>query len=143
VVTRVLLAVAIAAALLAVSLPAVETARADRTAAALDRTVERIASDASSLHADDDADAGARRVVPVTLPRATVTATGVDQFAIGCRDRCAVRYQLSNGRHATHRMPSVPLVTPAGRVAFSKPGTHRLVLGLTRKDGRRVVTVRG
>lgn len=142
-VTRVLVAVTVAVALLAVSLPAVETTRGDRTAAKLDRAAERVGSAGASLLADDEPDAGARRVVTVSLPSKSLTTAGVDRFAVSCRDGCAVRYRLGSGREVTNRLASVPLATPDGPVAFSKAGTHRLVLGLAREDGRRVVTVRG
>jgi hypothetical protein len=143
VVTRLLVAVTVAAALLAVSLPAIETARSDRTVANLDRAAERVEDAGASLLADDDPDAGARRVVTVSLPAESLTAARVDRFAVACRDDCAVRYRLRNGRESTHRLQSAPIQTPDGPVAFSKPGRHRLVLGLTREDGREVVTVRG
>lgn len=141
-VTRVLLAVTIAAALLAVSLPAVETVRTDRTAATMGRTAERIEATGRSLLAADEAEAGARRVVTVSLPSASLTAAGVERFAVGCRERCAVRYRLQGGATHARRLP-IPLSTPDGAVAFSTPGPHRLGLGLARENGRRVVTVRG
>jgi hypothetical protein len=142
VVTRVLLAVTIAAALLAASLPAVETARTDRTATKLDRQADRIEAAGASLLADDEADAGARRVVTVSLPSASLAAAGVTRFAVGCWDECVVRYRIADGESRVRPLP-IPLSTPAGTVKFSTPGTHRLALGLTREDGRRVVTVRG
>ncbi|MFB6220416.1 MAG: hypothetical protein ABEH90_03165 [Halolamina sp.] len=142
-VTRLLLAVVVAAVLLAVSAPAVETARADRTAAALDRTADRVEHAGASLVAADEPDAGARRVVTVSLPRATLTAAGVDRFVVACREGCSVRYRLRRGREVVHHLRSAPFATPEGPVAFSTPGPHRLLLGLARKDDRRVVTVRG
>lgn len=141
-VTRVLLAVTIATALLAVSLPAAEAVRTDRSAAAMDRTADRIDAAGHSLLAADEAEAGARRVVTVSLPSASLTAAGVDRFAVSCGEHCAVRYRLRGGTTHVHRAP-IPLSTPDGAVAFSRSGTHRLVLGLTRENGRRVVTVRG
>lgn len=141
-VTRVLLAVTLSAALLAVSLPVVETARTDRTTAKLDRAVERVNEAGSSLLAKDEAGAGARRVVPISLPPASPTAAGVTRFIISCHDACAIRYQLRSGTSHASRL-SLPLSTPAGNVVFSTPGTHRVTLGLERENGRRVVTVRG
>jgi hypothetical protein len=142
VVTRVLLAVGIAAALLAASLPAVEAVRTDRTAAEMDRTADRIETAGRSLLAADEAEAGARRVVTVSLPTASLTAAGVDRFAIDCGKRCAVSYRLRGSTTHVNRLP-IPLSTPDGVVTFSKAGTHRLRLGLSRANGRRVVTVRG
>jgi hypothetical protein len=142
VVIRVLLAVAIAMALLAASLPAVETARTDRTAAELQRTAERIERAGAALLADEAADAGARRVVEITLRARSLTTAGVERFAVSCGESCAVRYRLHGGTRGTHRLGSLPLSTPAGPVVFSRPGTHRLVLGLTGNRNERLVTVR-
>lgn len=140
--TRVLLAATIAAALLAVSLPAIEAARTDRTAAKLERQADRIESAGVDLLADDEAEAGARRVVTVSLPAASLTAAGVTRFAFSCEENCAVSYRVASGESGVRSLP-IPLSTPSGPVAFSTPGTHRLVLGLAREEGRRVVTVRG
>lgn len=137
---RVVLAVALAAALLSASLPAVESAATDRTAAALDRDADRIRAAGASLLADDDA--GARRVTTVSLPTSTLTAAGVDSFTVDCRPGCAVRYTLASGASRTRRLP-FPLATPDGPVALSRPGEHRLTLGLASGGDGRVVTVRG
>ncbi len=137
---RALLAVSLAAALLAVSLPAVEAAAADRTAAALDRDVNRLERAGESLLAADDP--GARRVLTVTLPTNSLLAVGVERFVVDCDPACGVRYSLRNGATRTRRL-SLPLVTPDGPVRFGTPGDHRLRLGLARGDGGRVVTVRG
>lgn len=141
-VTRVLLAVTVAAALLAASLPAVEAVRTERTAAQIDREVDRIDAAGSSLLATDEAEAGARRVVTVSLPQGSLSAAGVNRFAVSCPEDCVVRYRIAGS--TSHVRPiHVPLSTPGGEVALSTPGTHRLVLGLAREEGRRVVTVRG
>lgn len=140
---RAVLAAVVAAALLAAALPAVDAARTDRTAAAMERSVDQIGRAGSELLARDDADAGARRVVAVTLPARSLAAAGVDRFTVHCSPDCRVSYRLAGG-HARHqRVRSVPLATPDGPVRFSTAGTHRLVLGLTRVDGEHVVTVRG
>lgn len=140
--TRLLLAVGIAAALLAVSSPVVETVRTDRTAGQLDRATDRVEAAGESLLATDEAEAGARRVVTVAVPGASLTAAGVERFGVRCRARCGVRYTLEGRSSTVHQLP-FPLATPDGPVTFSKPGSHRLTLGLVREEGRRVVTVRG
>lgn len=137
---RALLAVSLAAALLAASLPAIESAAADRTAAALDRDVGRLERGGESLLAADDP--GARRVLTVTLPADSLVAVGVERFAVDCEPTCAVRYSLQNGASRTRRL-SLPLVTPDGPVRFGTPGDHRLRLGLAHGDDGRIVTVRG
>lgn len=129
---RAVLAVALAAALLAASLPAVDAAAADRTAAALDRDIDRLGEAGASLLADDDP--GARRVVTVTLPGASLTAAGVDALSIGCQPRCVARYTLNGGGSRTRRL-SLPLRTPNGPIKLATPGEHRLVLRLVDAGG--------
>ncbi|MFW5948386.1 MAG: DUF7311 family protein [Halolamina sp.] len=130
---RALLAVTLAAALLAASLPAVESAAADRTAASLDREVDRIERGGASLLAEEDV--GARRVVSVSLPAASLAGAGVDSFALGCGQRCSVSYTLSTGAARTRRL-DVPLATPEGTIRFATPGVHRLSLRLIDGDDR-------
>lgn len=142
-VIRAVLAVVVAAVLLATVLPAVDSVRADRTNGAMERSIDRIQRAGHDLLARDAADAGARRVVSVSLPARSLAAVGVDRFVVSCSPRCRVRYRLTDGRTRRDRIPSVPLATPDGPVGFSEPGTHRLVLGLATGNGSRVVTVRG
>lgn len=136
---RALLAVVLAAALLAASLPAVESAAADRTAASLDRDVDRFERAGASLLARDDA--GGRRVVRVSLPADSLAAVGVDAFTISCQPHCTARYTLETGASRTRRL-SIQLATPYGPVRLSRPGDHRLTLGLDGEPGNRVVTIR-
>lgn len=142
-VVRAVIAVIVAAALLAAAIPAVDSVRAERTSSAMDRTVERIERGGTALLRSDAADAGARRVVTVSLPSRSLVAAGVDRFVVACSPDCEVRYRLAGGQLRSHRMRSLPLATPDGSVRFSTPGRHRLVLGLERIDDERVVTVRG
>lgn len=137
---RALVAVSLAAALLAAALPAVQSAAADRTAAALDRDVDRIERAGESLLADDDP--GARRVVTVSLPADSLTAIGVDAFVLACRPGCTVQYTLGSGASRTRRL-ALPLSTPAGTVRLSGPGEYRLTLRLEDAEDGRTVAVRG
>lgn len=140
---RAVLAVVVAAALLAAALPAVDSVRTNRTAATMERSVDRLERAGSDLLANDAADAGARRVVTVTLSARSLAAAGIDRFVVSCASECLVRYRLADRRTRSHRVRSIPLATPDGPVRFSTPGTHRLVLGLAEENGSRVVTVRG
>lgn len=140
--TRAVLATVVAAALLAAALPAVDSVRTDRTSAAMERATERIQRAGAGLLASDAADAGARRVVSISLPVRSLASAGVEQFAVSCSPDCAVHYRLTGGHTQRHLVRSVPLATPGGPVRFAEPGHHRLVLGVTRDDGARVVTVR-
>lgn len=137
---RALLAVSLAAALLAAALPAVESAAADRTVAALDRDVDRLERAGESLRAADDP--GARRIVAVSVPADSLVAVGVDAFVVSCEAACAVRYSLANGATRTRRL-AFPLSTPDGSVRFGTPGDHRLRLGLADGEDGLIVTVRG
>lgn len=137
---RAVLAVALAAALLAASLPAVDSAATDRTAAALDRDIDRIERAGKSLLADDDP--GARRVVTVTLPPDSLRSAGMDRLTIDCRPDCAVHYRL-DGAESRTRWLTLPLTTPDGPVRLARPGEHRLTLRLVRHDGARVVELHG
>lgn len=140
---RLLLAVTVAAALLSASLPAVTEVRTDRTADDLNRAGDRLVAASQSLLAADDADVGARRVVRFHLPAGSLTLAGVERVVVSCRPNCVLRYRLEGGRTGRRPLGTVPLATPDGRVALSRPGTHRVTLRLTRFDGRRTVTVRG
>jgi hypothetical protein len=142
-VIRVVLAVCVATALLAASLPAVEDARTDRTASDLDRTGDRLVRAAGSLHAADAPNAGASRIVRLNLPPVSLGRAGVESVVVDCEPRCAFRYRLGGGRTEYRLLAGVPMATPDGPVTFASPGPHRLRLGLVREDGGLVVTVRG
>ncbi|GAB7094900.1 hypothetical protein JCM30237_20530 [Halolamina litorea] len=135
---RVLLAVALAAALFGAAVPAVESAATDRTRASLDRDLDRLARAGHSLLAEDDP--GARRTVRITLPGASLTAAGVERFAVGCRSNCAVRYTLDGGGSRTYRL-ALPLTTADGPIRFGTPGEYRLTLTLVDGVDGRVVRV--
>lgn len=150
---RVVLAVALATALLSASLPAVESARADRTAAGLDADVARLTAAATTL-VDRDAPtrrdvAGARRVVAVAVPRPSWTTTAVDSVTVAGQPDGAdesttsatVSYTLQNGRQRRVRL-DVPFRTPDGPVVLRSSGTHRLVLSLVRDGDESAVVVR-
>lgn len=147
---RVVVAVTVATALLAASLPAVDSARSDRTAAHLDGELARLSEAAASLVDRDDATTsgvpGARRVVSVSLPMRSWTAAGVDAVRIGCRadDGCrqpTLGYELDNGRQRRVRL-ALPLVVADGPVVLREAGSHRLTLTLDRREGSVAVVVR-
>lgn len=138
---RVVLAVAVAAALLAASLPAIEAARADRTAGGMERFRDRIVAAGESLLASDAAGAGARRVVDLVVPAGSMTRAGVTRLSLACRRECRLVYRLDGGRRERHPLGNLPLSTPAGPVEFARPGSHRIVLRLVDDGGRRVVAI--
>ncbi|UIP01157.1 hypothetical protein Hbl1158_07365 [Halobaculum sp. CBA1158] len=132
---RAVLAVAVAVALLAASVPAVESARADRTAAALERIPDRIDSAAAGLVASEppvvaDGPPTARRVLAVRLPSRTLARAGVDSLSI-CpvgADGSAALVAVVEGDRTVRRLLAGRFALPPGGVVLREPGRHRLAL---------------
>lgn len=154
---RVVLAVVLAAALLSVTLPAVETASRDTANARLAAGAERVTAAAADLHEREDVvrdGPGARRVVTVLVPAESWWSARVDYVAVGGRptadgaDRTAVAWRVRGSSERTRRVPGVRVVGDGAAadgsapLVLESPGRHRLVLELTVRDGRRTVVVR-
>lgn len=135
---RTVLTVAVAAALLGSSLPAVDDARADRTAARLEATATRLSDAAAVLVATDDpvpaGELGASRTLVITLPRAGFADARADYLSIGGMptgsERSTVGYRVT-GRPPRQVETSVTFVTEDGPLVLP-PGRHRLRLTLVR-----------
>lgn len=140
---RVVLAVVLALALLATSLPAIESARADRTERILQDDIDGLDDAAMDLRrTDEHVDGpGARRVVEIELPEQGWGAAGVERVRIP-----------GNGTAPSYRLAERPerivgteskLVRPEDRepITLRDPGRHRLLLTLGERDGERVVVV--
>ena len=142
---RVVLAVCLTVALLAVVTPAVDEGREARTAIHLDHVVDRIDRAARSLRAHEDPTrpsvASARRIVRFRLPQRSWTAVGASLWIDGADD--AIGYRLDGHRTRRTRLRGVDLRTPDGRVDVDGSSRHRLVLSLVRSDGVGVVVARG
>jgi len=140
-VLRVVLCVALAVALLAVAVPAVENAAEGRTASALRDDAAQLERAANALFTAENAAVGAggaRRQVTVRLPRPSWTSAGVDHVAIGGD----FRYVLDGGR--TVRVPlRAPIRASGEPIVLSDAGRHILVLSLVRDrtNGTLAVTV--
>jgi hypothetical protein len=149
-VIRVVLAAALSVALLAASLPAVDDARADRTATALDATlsrVERAAVDLATSEAPTPAGvAGARRVVDVRLRPSSWTSAPVAWVSLGGRPggppEDVLAYSVADRPPETVDVEGVDLVAADGPVVLRGPGRHVVVLELVWRDGRGAVRVR-
>lgn len=155
---RVVLAVALAFALVAVAAPAIDHAAAVRTD-------ERVASDVSSLDraatslvASEELpppnEPGPRRIVTVSLPADSPTTAPVDYVAVGAtgstledasppspREASVVAYRLEGG---PERVTSVdaPLRTADGDpLVLRGTGDRTLVLSLERAEGGEPVVV--
>lgn len=137
--------VALALALLAASLPAIESARVQHSEARIAVEVQRLERAATALAAENDVvDAGqpARARFTLHLPSRSWGESGVEQFRIP--SRCATRdvvWSARGGRRQSRRMASVTLVGAAGGLEIADGGRSRLVLELRREGDRRVVVV--
>lgn len=142
---RTVLALALATALLGVSLPVVDSARVDHADAGIERGLERLQAAATDLVADSDpvvaGERGAKRHVQLVLPTGSWARAGTERLEIpppGSSDR--IVWQVEGGTKSVFR-PAVPLVSPAG-LTLREGGRHRLVVSLHRRGGRQVVLVR-
>jgi hypothetical protein len=134
---RVVLAVLLALALLAVAAPAVEDARTDRTATALDTAGDRVAATADRLVATSDPAArgtAARRHLRLTVP---TRGPGARAGALRLRDG-RVEWRVDGGDW--HARPVSRLVVPDGPLVVR--GAARLTFEHRRRAGRSVVVVR-
>jgi hypothetical protein len=135
---RTLLTVVVAAALVGASLPAIDDARADRTAAHLDATATRLSDVATALVATDDpvpaGERGASRTVVVTLPHAGFADARADYLSLGgvptASSASTVGYRVA-GRPARRIDAGVTFVTGPEPLVLA-PGRHTLRLTLVR-----------
>jgi len=142
---RVVLAIALAAALVAVALPAVEEARESRQSALAREAAADLRASIRALVARDDpvppGGRGARRVVTVRVP------AGDAAVRVGGRDGPSDAVGWRAGERGG-RLPVGVDLRIAGRASsvaalvLRDPGRHRLVLALRERGGRRVVRVR-
>jgi hypothetical protein len=163
-VIRVVVTVLLAVALLGVAQPAVDAARAERTATTLTTDVERIERAATSLLDRDDPPPsgvrGARRSLAMRLPKRGVAAAGVEYVVVGGRPRPpssgsapsnpgappprtadTVTYKLAGRPPAVVRLDGIDLRTANGPIRLGTPGRHRLRLTLVATDGDPAVLV--
>ncbi|ELZ27204.1 hypothetical protein C474_17699 [Halogeometricum pallidum JCM 14848] len=150
---RVVLAAVLATAVLGASLPAVEDARADRTATALDASIARVSAAGSALAVGNDAPSTAvapTRTVAFSLPQPTWTAAAVEYVAVGGSpggpgNRSAVTYATEGGGEVRRLLSvPVPVRTPRGPVVFRGRGERTISLSLrATADGPVLVVGRG
>ncbi|MBX0293475.1 DUF7311 family protein [Haloarcula nitratireducens] len=141
---RLALGVALTAALLSVSAPALSTARADAADATVERQLSALAERLGTMVAIDSPTRGpgARRVVTVNLPADGPASAAVAELRF--HTRRGVGFASWRVRDASHtrRLVDVPIRPVDGPFSISDSGGHRLVFALELRDGRRVVTVR-
>lgn len=142
---RVVLAVLLAAALLSISLPAIDAVGEERATAQMDRAVERIEASAVDLRQENPgptARLGPRRVIDLRLPGRSLTTAGVEYISITGREGGPARisYALSE-REPSHRDLTVPIATPDGDVVLRSTGRHTILLRLVHREGDPTVVV--
>lgn len=139
---RVVLAVAMAAALLAASLPAVETARVHYGDEQTVGELEALEAAATTLAERNDPPppgvAGPRRTVTLSLPEGTWSAAGLERLRIDPDTRSEsytpVRWRVDGGTGQTRQLRGNLTTVESKPLAIDDGGRQRLVLEL-RADG--------
>lgn len=138
---RTLLTVVVATALLGASLPAVEDARTDRTAARLDATATRLSDVSAALVAADDpvpaSERGASRTVVVSLPSSGFADARTAYLSVGGLPNdsrpTTVGYRVADG--PPRRLDAGVRFFVGERPLVLPPGRHTLRLTLVRRGG--------
>lgn len=135
---RAVLAVVMAAALLAVSVPAVETARIQYSDERVDGELDAIEAAATTLTERNDPPPpgvpGPRRTITIDLPEKTWSTAGVAELRLtpaGSEAHTTARWRVSGGtEHA--RQLQARVVTPQGTgdIVLRDGGRQQLVLEL-------------
>ncbi|AUV81017.1 hypothetical protein C2R22_04530 [Salinigranum rubrum] len=146
---RTLLTVVVATALLGASLPAVEDARTDRTAARLDAAATRLSGVSAALVAADDpvaaGERGAGRTVVVSLPSGGFADARAAYLSIGGlpndsrQPPTTVGYRVADS--PPRRLDAGVRFFVGERPLVLPPGRHTLRLTLVRRGGATGVRV--
>lgn len=157
---RAVVAVVLASALLAASLPGVELATHGRSEATLTADADRLRTAIADLRHRESAvgaATGARRVVAVEIPARSRTADSVAGLALGGvpwpegqdeRSAVDLAWRVDGEDVTTRRLPGVRVVHYRdGRVVdeplvLEAPGEHRLALTRIERDSERLIAVR-
>ena len=142
---RVVLAVAVGAALLGAAVPAVETVRVSHADARVAGTLDRVEAAARTLAERNDAvraPGGARRVLTLHLPRGTWGTSGVDHFAVRPHplgNRTVVRWRVDGGETTERRLDAVAIEPTGDGFTRREGGRLRVRLVLVDRGNHRVV----
>ena len=157
---RVVVAIVLASALVAASVPGVEIAARERTEATLTAEADRLRTAIADLRNRESAvgsNAGARRIVTVEIPARSRTNAGESTLALGGVPGQTEQYgefavdlawRVDGGAVTARRLPGVHVVHYRdGRVRdepliLESPGEHRVALTRIERDGRRLIGVR-
>ncbi|WP_336336944.1 DUF7311 family protein [Haloarcula brevis] len=142
-ISRLVLAVAVTTALAGATAPALSTARADAADGTMERQLDELAAELTTLVETDDATphGDARRVVGLRLPARTYTSAHVDYLRFRERAGVGVATWKIGSRERTELLVDVPIRPTVPTDRLEEHGSHRLLFVLTRSDGRRVLTV--
>jgi len=137
-VIRVVLAVALAAALLGVSMPVIEEAGRAHSDGRVANQLDRLESAAETLRVRSVAarqGATARRTLSVSLPERTWAHPGLARLTVPpAGDRAEVTWRVEGGPEHSRRLLGGDLVGPPGGLTLRKGGTREVAL-LLRPDG--------
>ncbi|MDQ2073103.1 hypothetical protein RBH20_11220 [Haloarcula sp. H-GB4] len=138
---RLVLAVAVMTALVGATAPALSTARADATSGTMERQLNELGAELTTLVETDDAtvNGDARRAVEIRLPQRTYTNAGVSHLQFAERAGVGVATWTVESRKQTERLVGIPIRPTAGTDRLEEPGTHRLVFVLARSDDQRIL----
>lgn len=145
---RLVLAVVLAGALLAATVPALEDGRATATDRRMRGELTSLRNVAHELARTNDPVApgrrGARRVVELTLPKGVAVAP-VEYVELGGDDGSTLAYALAGGPRREIRFDGIAVRatgTASGPLVLREGGSYRLALELVRVDGGPAVVVR-
>lgn len=137
---RVALAVTLAAAILAVALPVIETGGVQHSDQRVGAELERLETVAETLAARNDppppGETGARQRVTLTLPGKSWGTAGIERFVVA-PENGTFSWRVTGGTAQTYHVTGVALAGNSLRLDDSGP--HRLLLLLTPDGSVRVV----
>lgn len=144
---RATLTVALAAALLAASLPVVDRARVNHADTQVASELERLEQTAAALATRNDpvpaGETPARVAVTLHLPSRSWGSAGLDRLRFPPPGGDAtIRWRVEGGRAREIRPSPVAIVGPPSGLTVAEGGTRRVVLELRVREGRRTVVVR-
>lgn len=154
---RAVFAVTLAVAMLAVTVPAMETAGVATADTRTETAVETVIDEMRALAISEDPvpknHQGARRFVTVRLPARSWTTAGVEYVSIDgapgepspSSNRTAFAWKVTGGTMQTTHVPSLRIRASArdgnGPLVLERGGRHRLRLSLVAADGERPLVV--
>lgn len=142
---RIVIGVAISAALVSVTAPALSTAQADSADATVERQLRALSDRLETMVATDDPTTGpgARRTVDIRLPAETQTSENIRELRFHNREGVGVAtWRVDDAGGDSTRLVGVPIRPAGDDLTLAEPGVHRLVFALRLRDGESVLTVR-